>query len=394
MIGMLICGTCHYLGVLRYIILSDADARSMFEPHVYTNTSVTEKLNLCCGYIQVKMSKITLSRMELSWICYVGFFNCVSDTISCFLFFSHGQPFFGIFMIVSLAVGGYYDDLFGFGAGTYWCRSLKIGFPTIEILRRLAAGLNQSSISLVVHAMFFLNIKKEMEENGKPFLSIIAISAMGFSLVFTLLGMFVGSESMRRLEIINLYPKLGGDFDRRLEKFADKGRECLYNFYTSAVFLQRASIFGTIAFLKNAKMHAIATEYFLGMLIPALVIYPVIVGCFHCMGSKWDRATANATGLGVAAFELSGSLIAVGLWYMYGDDMMRESNISVFGGLGDEHRDYEALLVYYMKKLILYLTLTGIFLSPFNLVVVVVDIHRELFLSAESDPYEELYAAE
>jgi len=95
-------------------------------------------------------------------------------------------------------------------------------------------------------------------------------------------------------------------------------------------------------------------------------------------------------GLGIAVFELSGSLSVV-VWILHGLDLMGE--LSIFSA-PEESFDGEALGIYYVKQSILYLTLLGVVLSPFNLVVVVVDIHRELFLSRESDPYEELYAAE
>lgn len=397
MVGLLIGFLGHYLGVLRYVIMSDAEARTKFKQHVYNNTTVTEKLTLC-GYFKVGITKITGSRLELVWLCTICFCNCVSDLICCGFFFSHGQPFFGVAIILSLYVGSWDDDIFGYEAGMYWCRSLRIGFPTVELMTRLAAGLNQSSLALVVYAMFFLNIKKEMEEKGTPFLSLTALLTMIFSLVFTLLGLFVGSQSMRRLEIMTLYEKLQGDFDRRMEKFADKSREFLYSFYTPAVFLQRASISGTFAFLmiakkEHPKLVKVAIEYFLGMLIPALAIFPIILCCFRYAGStsskSFNQAKDNAYGLGVATFELSGSLLAVLVWFEKGEMMLGDLSVFEF----KNEPNLEALLQYSVKKSILYITLLGVVLAPFNLVVVVVDLYRELFQpQGDYEGLEELFA--
>ena len=189
---------------------------------------------------------------------------------------------------------------------------------------------------------------------------------------------------MRRLEIMTLYEKLQGDFDRRMEKFADKSREFLYSFYTPAVFLQRASISGTFAFLmiakkEHPKLVKVAIEYFLGMLIPALAIFPIILCCFRYAGStsskSFNQAKDNAYGLGVATFELSGSLLAVLVWFEKGEMMLGDLSVFEF----KNEPNLEALLQYSVKKSILYIALLGVVLAPFNLVVVVVDLYRELF---------------
>jgi len=171
----------------------------------------------------------------------------------------------------------------------------------------------------------------------------------------------------------------------------DKGRECLYMFYTPAVFLQRASISGTVAFLMNAKRRAVAAQYFLGMVTPSLTVLVILV-CCHYVGGKWtyQQLGAKMAELGIAAFELSGSILAAPIWILHGQAMLGE--LFIFSG-PDEHFDPEALGVYYVKQSILYLTIFGVVLSPFNLVVVVVDLYREMSGSgAEVDQYEELYA--
>lgn len=172
-----------------------------------------------------------------------------SDFSSALMYLSHGQIFFGFYMLLVLAINSQ-TDLIGTLAFRDLCWSLKHCTPHRDLIQRKASEVSEGFAGLICIALFFLRVPAH-DQNGQPLLSAVDLAVYTVTLITSMTGIYSGAEASIQAHELNLHPEMELDMDRRYEKFKEKS--VLMTVFALNVLVSRVSVALTIALLLAAS---------------------------------------------------------------------------------------------------------------------------------------------
>ena len=209
-----------------------------------------------------------------------------SDFSAALMYFSHGQIFFGFYMLMVLIFSNA-QDLFGTTAFRDLCWSLKHAVPHPNLIVRKASEVAEGFAGLVCVALFFLRVPAH-DSNGEPLLSETDLVFYTITLITSMTGIYIygGAEASIQAHVLHLQPECELDMDQRYDKFQDKS--VLMTVFALTVLVCRVAIALTIALLLAASSTPFAkakdalTRGGEKALAVALVITLVVIIAFAC----------------------------------------------------------------------------------------------------------------
>lgn len=172
-----------------------------------------------------------------------------SDFSSALMYFSHGQIFFGFYMLLVLIFANS-GDLFGTLAfrDLYW--SLENATPHPNLIKRKASEVSEGFAGLVCIALFFLRVPAH-DQNGQPLLSAMDLAVYAITLITSITGIYSGAEASIQAHVLHFHPEMWLDMDRRYEKFKEKS--VLMTIFALTALVSRVCVALTLALLLAAS---------------------------------------------------------------------------------------------------------------------------------------------
>ena len=295
-----------------------------------------------------------------------------TDLNALLLFIRGGQPFFAMYMVVTMAQASMKDDMFHKNSIMAWFWSRKHAYPHHALIERKSKEQLEATAALFVSMSYFLAIPSQ-DEFGRPLMSWVQSGNFILSMLFTLYGLFDGAEAYKKwlqrvLHVDGKHLDLTEEF--LMWKHTKSSR---FNFALGFV-VSRVAFAGSMAMLAQyAHPRKIVTvgRWWTSLVLALGVIAALVYRCFKtgcCLGKEVSAAVINILGFALAApFQM------LNTW-----DEFRSGSFDTVQLTIERSESLAVTMVDLVRVGSVWATLIALYLAPFAALYIIYDVFEEL----------------